>query len=327
MTAVAPDPAEPVEPDVVEPDRSDDTPGIVERTRRWTAGVIDTLLVRRRPAWSIALMRIVFGVTLLAWTVSLMVDADDFFARDGLVPPAAGASDVWRYVQLDTLTGAWVALAVLTIAAIAITVGFRPTWFLLVAFVLLVAIQRRNPLILNSGDLVLRNFALLLALCPTSAALSVDRWLRYGRAALRTAPLVAPWGLRLIQLQVMVIYFFAFWSKYGETWRQGTAVSTALRLDDLRRIAPPGFMIENIYVVAALTWGALAIELALALLLWHRGLRPVLIVLALLLHLLIDAFMLVGFFFPALIVGLCAFADPEWVGRVLTRSRRRPAPA
>ena len=38
-----------------------------------------------------------------------------------------------------------------------------------------------------------------------------------GRESLWTAPLVAPWGLRLVQLQMVVVYFFAFWSKNGPT--------------------------------------------------------------------------------------------------------------
>ena len=53
-----------------------------------------------------------------------------------------------------------------------------------------------------------------------------------------------------------------------------------------------------------LTWGALAIELALATLLWYRPLRPWLIVLAILLHSFIDGLLLVGFFGPVMIIGL-----------------------
>ncbi|MBT4985410.1 MAG: hypothetical protein HOH42_15605 [Ilumatobacter sp.] len=48
--------------------------------------------------------------------------------------------------------------------------------WLLLTFLVLVAVQRRNTVILNSGDLVLSNFAVLFAMSPTGAALSVDRW-------------------------------------------------------------------------------------------------------------------------------------------------------
>lgn len=282
----------------------------------------ELLLQRRRPAWTIAIVRILFGLTLLGWTVTMAVDTNDLLGADAVVPPSFASQDGWRWFDLDSTGAAWTAIVVLLVASIAITVGWRPTVWLLLSFVLLVAIQRRNPLILNSGDLLLRDFAVLLALMPTGAALSVDRWRRHGRAALRTAPLVAPWGLRLMQLQMMTIYFFAFWSKSGETWREGTAVSTVFRIEDITRFDVPEWLSANVLIIAMLTWGALAIELALALLLWAKRLRPLLIALGIMLHLFIDLFVIVGFFGPLMVVGLLSFADAGWVDRVVERRWR-----
>jgi len=284
------------------------------------------LLYARRPAWTIALVRILFGGALLSWTVSSMVDASIWFADDGLVPPSFASTAGWNVFSIDSTGAAWLTLAVLLVASVAIMVGWYPTPWLVVAFVLLVALQRRNPLIINSGDLILRNLALLLAFCPTRAALSVDRWRREGREALWTAPLVAPWGLRLVQLQMVVVYFFAFWSKNGQSWHNGTAVSTALRLDDLQRFPAPWFMIEDVSVVAMLTWGALAIELALAAFLWYKPLRPWLIVLAVMLHFFIDGLLLVGFFGPVMIIGLLSFVDADWLDRKIGERRRGREP-
>ena len=286
------------------------------------------LLFARRPAWTIAFVRILFGGALLSWTVSSMVDASIWFAGDGPVPPRFASTTGWNVFSIDSTGAAWLALAVLLVASVSVIVGWYPTPWLIVAFVLLVALQRRNPLIINSGDLILRNLALLLALCPTGAALSVDRWRREGRESLWTAPLVAPWGLRLVQLQMVVVYFFAFWSKNGESWHNGTAVSTALRLDDLQRFPAPWFMIDDVTVVALLTWGALAIEIALAAFLWYKPLRPWLIVLAVVLHFFIDGLLLVGFFGPVMIIGLLSFVDADWIDRRFAerRARRRPHP-
>ncbi len=289
---------------------------------------IDRLLERRRPAWPLAMIRIMYGIILLGWTVTLSFDAQDLLGSDALVPSRFATQGRWRWFDLDSTGAVWVALIMLGLAAIAIIVGWRPTLWFLLAFVLLVAVQRRNPVILNSGDLVIRNFALLLALCPTGAALSVDRWRRHGRAALRTAPMVAPWGLRLLQLQVMVIYFFAFWSKSGDLWRGGTAVSTVFRIGDLTRFDVPDWLTENVLIIAVFTWGALFIEVGLAFLLWAKPLRPVLIVLGISLHVFIDVFIVVGFFGPLMVTGLVAFADANWIDRVIGRiadrfSRRR----
>lgn len=282
----------------------------------------ERLLVHARPAWTVAIARIGFGLILLAWTLSLMFDADAFLTDDAVVPNELVSGSGWRWIEVGTTGSVWLALVALTVAAIAVLVGFRPTIALVLSFVLLVALQRRNPLILNSGDLLLRDLALLLAFCPTGAALSVDRWRRHGRAALRTAPLIAPWGLRLVQFQVMVVYFFAFWSKSGDLWRNGTAVSTALRLDDLARFDTPDWLVGDVLLVALLTWGALAVELALALLLWCKPLRPILIGLGVALHVFIDVFLLVGFFGLLMLVGLSTFLDAETLDRRIRNTSR-----
>lgn len=283
----------------------------------------ERLLTRRRSAWPLAMMRILFGFVLLAWTATMAVDAEELLGSDAIIPIRFATQGRWNWFNLETTGAVWVALGALVVCSIAIILGWRSTRWLVFAFLLLVAIQRRNPVILNSGDLLIRNLALLLALTPTSAALSADRWRRHGRAALRTAPLVAPWGMRLIQLQLMVVYFIAFWSKSGNLWLNGTAVSTAFRLEDLQRINTPRWIIENVIIIAVLTWGALAVEISLATMLWVKRLRPLLIALAVSLHLFIDIFILVGFFGPLMITGLLAFTDADWIDRKI-KSRFGP---
>ncbi len=288
--------------------------------RSYARAAFDRIAVSPVSAWPLAIARIILGLTILAWSLTLMPDVSAFYGDAAFVPESAANTDT--LVQIPNSTGAvWLALILLVVCSVAIVAGYRPTVFLLVAFVLLVAVQRRNPVILNSGDLILRNLTLLLALTPTGAALSIDRWRAHGRDALWTAPLVAPWGLRLVQLQVTLVYLFAFWSKSGELWRNGTAVSTSLRLRDLQRFGEFDLLIENVWVVAALTWGTLLLEVMLGLLLWVHRLRPFLIVAALLLHLSIDGLMLVGFFGPALAAGLMVFLDGRTVQRRVTRRR------
>lgn len=285
-------------------------------------GLVGRALFVPRSAWPLAIARIVLGLGVLGWAVTMMFDVSTLLSPDGLVGTGF-AGDRWHWVDLDSTGSVWFALMTLTAAAVMITIGFRPTVFLVVAFVLLVAVQRRAPIILNSGDVILRDLTLLLALTPSGAALSVDRWRRHGRRALRSAPLVAPWGMRLVQLQVVVVYFFAFWGKSGPLWREGTAVSTALRLDDLARFGRLDAVVENVAIVALLTWGTLALELALATGLWFRRLRPGLIVGGLALHVLIDTFLLVGFFGIAMAAGLMTFLDGD---RIEERMRRRGPP-
>jgi Vitamin K-dependent gamma-carboxylase len=282
------------------------------------------LFVAERPAWPLAIARIVIGVAILGWAVSLSFDVDVFLTNDGLVSNDL-AGPTWPWIPLDSEASVRIALAALIGAAIAIIVGWRPTIWLFVGFILLMSIQRRNPLILNSGDLILRNLTLLLAFCPTGAALSVDRMRRYGRSALFTSSLVAPWGTRLVQVQMMVVYLFAFRSKSGDEWSNGSAVSIVFRLDDLQRFGELSVLVDNVIVVAFLTWSTLIIELALGTLLWVKRLRPPLIVFGVLLHLMIDGLVLVGFFGLAMIAGLMTFLDAERIDRWMKRRARQPS--
>lgn len=275
-----------------------------------------------RPAWPLALARIVIGVTILLWASSMMFDVTALLGEDALLPTDL-ASDRFRWITLDTAVEIRLALGALIVASVAIIAGWRPTVWLLLAFVLLVAVQRRNHLILNSGDIILRNLTLLLAFTPTGAAFSFDRYRRLGRDGMYTAALVAPWGTRLVQLQMMTVYLFAFWSKSGDEWREGTAVSTALRLQDLQRIGQFDVLVDNIWTVALLTWGTLIVELMLGTLLWYKPLRPLLIVLGVLLHVSIDMLVLVGFFGLAMIGGLMTFLDADTIERSMRARRRR----
>ncbi|MEM9038619.1 MAG: HTTM domain-containing protein [Actinomycetota bacterium] len=278
---------------------------------------VDRLLFRPVSALPLAIVRIGVGFALLVWTASMVFDVGDLLDDDAVVGPEFATAAFG--IELTGDVAIRLALIGLTLAGLAVLSGFRPALFAVIAFVLLTLLQRRNPMILNSGDLILRNLTLLLALTPCGAALSVDRLRRHGRTALRSAPRVAPWGLRLIQLQVVVVYLFAVWGKSGASWTSGTAVSTAFRLEDLQRFAAPSLLVESVLVVAALTWGTLVVELALATLLWVRRTRPILIVVGVLLHLLIDVFLLVGVFGITMIAGLLAFLDGDAVQRRLGR--------
>ncbi len=280
------------------------------------------LFIARRSAWPLAIARIIIGLAIFLWSITMLFDVPALLGENAVLPPEL-ASDRFRWITLDTSTEIRLGLVGLTLASLAIIVGWKPTIWLLAAFVLLVAVQRRNPLILNSGDIILRNLTLLLAFTPTGAALSFDRYRRLGRNALSSAGMVAPWGLRLVQLQVMVVYLVAFWSKSGNEWHEGIAVSTALRLQDLQRFGQLDVLVDNIWIVAALTWGTLVVELILGTLLWYKPLRPLLIVLGVLLHLCIGGLMLVGPFGLAMTAGLMTFLDADAIDASMRARRRR----
>lgn len=290
------------------------------------------------PTSTLAVVRIAYGAVLLAWTLSLSLDLTAFFTTSGVVPQRPRSAWTWSLFDLfPSDTAVLVVFVLLAAAAVCLLVGYRTRLAALVAQVCLISFSARNPYMLNSGDILLRVIGFYLVLAPAGAALSVDRWRLAPTSPWWAFPERAPWALRLIQLQISAMYGFAVWGKLrGVTWNDGTAVSYALRLQDLVRIPVPRYVTESLSISNALTFGTLATEVALATLVWNRRARPWVLALGVVMHVLIDLTITVGFFSFAVFVGYLAFVPAEtmsrWVlavrdrlGRLRGRSAQRPA--
>jgi hypothetical protein len=163
--------------------------------------------------------------------------------------------------------------AVLLASALALTFGWHSRLAAVLVFVLILSFQRRDPWIFNAGDAVVRIEALFIALSPCGAALSLDQRCREGSFwSAQSRPI---WPVRLMQVQLSIIYLASVQMKLsGETWVQGTAVSYALRLKDMQRFPPPHWFTTKALMMNAVTWGTLAIELSVAVLVWNPRFRP-----------------------------------------------------
>jgi hypothetical protein len=270
---------------------------------------------------SLAIFRICFGVLALLWTLSLLPDLQAFYSRSGLLPhQLAGGSGTWGLLRLFP-GGETVLFALLVTASLCLALGFGTRLAALVVFVGIVSFERRNPFVFNSGDGLMRILALYLALAPSGAALSLDR-LRRAPERFWELPARAPWATRMIQVQFSTLYLSAAWAKArGASWNDGTAVSYALRVGDLQRFAAPHFLSDSVLASNLLTYGTLAIEVALAVLVWNRALRPWVLGAGVLLHLGIDLTIRVGFFSLALFVMYLIWLPPDWPKRYLPALR------
>jgi hypothetical protein len=281
-----------------------------------------------QPTSTLALFRIAFGTLALAWALLLAPDLLTFFSRDGIVPrqPEYLVGTPWTWGVLGGAPGAPVVIAlfaVLVVACVCVLVGYRTRLASAVVFVGVVSFERRNPFVFNAGDALIRVMALYLVLAPAGASLSLDR-LRTARDRFWEFPARAPWALRLVQIQLSVIYISSVWQKLqGETWRDGTAVSYALRQDDLLRLELPTALVASPAVSAALTYGTLGIELAVGVLIWSRRARPFVVVPAIALHLLVDATLAAALISAAMLTAFVAFVEPETASRWITQLRNR----
>jgi hypothetical protein len=281
----------------------------------------------------LVLVRVAFGILVLAWALTLAPDLLTFVGPHGMVPdaPHLGSPGLWTLLgPLDSNAAAIALYSALVAAAVALVVGFQTRLAALIAFVVLTSFERRNVYVTNSGDELVRIIALILFLAPAGAAVSIDRWRR--RQPLSTFPTRSPWALRLLQVQVSVLYLAAVWDKVrGVTWNDGTATSYALRLDDIARFQLPHAITQSELVSNFMTYGTLGVEFAIGTLVWNRRLRPYVLLAGVGLHLSIDLTMRIGFFSGAVLVAYLAFVPSERAERVIhgvrTRAERLAAAA
>jgi len=273
---------------------------------------------------TLAVCRIGFGFVALGWTLSLAPDLMSFFGRRGVIPRQP--SFQYWFGLLGPAAPSWAVYtvwAVLLVASLCLLLGAGTRLASILVFVGILSFERRNPYIFNAGDVLVRNLSFYLMLAPAGAALSVDAW-RRARDAFWEFPKRAPWALRLIQVQLSVVYASTVWAKVrGNDWNDGTAVSYALRLDDLARFHVPSWIATNVTLSNLMTFGTLAIEASIAVLVWNRKLRPWVLGAGVVMHLSIAINIMIGFFSMAMFVAYASFVPPETMERFLARVRYR----
>jgi hypothetical protein len=146
---------------------------------------------------SLALLRIGIGALLLLEFGQLWAQAGAFLGEQGILPRSLLLRTVWNplWFSLATVVSKpWelhVFFALLCAVAVALTLGWHTRWSTFFAWVALISLHSRNPLIFDRGDDLLRLTLFWALLLPWGAALSVDR--RQGRddQNLLTGPLSA----------------------------------------------------------------------------------------------------------------------------------------
>jgi hypothetical protein len=292
-----------------------DPAGAPLRRRSTAIDAWRTFWFRPEPAYTLGLIRIAFGVIVMAWTVSLLPGLNDFFGSAGVVPRQLAVPYEWGVFEIWTDDRAVViGWAALLVSAIALTVGWHSRIAALLVFVLIMSFEFRNPHIFNSGDTLLRIEALFLALSPCGAALSLDQRRRDG--SFWSAQTRAPWPVRLMQIQLSLVYLATFQIRMtGEKWPEGTALSYALRLEDMLIIPVPQWISTNPLLMNAATWGTLVVELLIGILVWNRRCRAWALAVGVALHSIILVTLAVGFFTPAMFILYLAFVPPDAVQR------------
>jgi Vitamin K-dependent gamma-carboxylase len=261
---------------------------------------------------------------LLAWLASAAL------AVLGLCKMAAAPDRLlfldWAHVAWHGEVGplraamvAWVVAVVLLLLGVCTRVSAAAAWALSLSF------DNLNWYINNAGDQV-RGLALFyLMLTPCGAAWSVDSWLAR-RGGRRPGPVyVYPWALRLLFVQMAVIYFCnGVYKVFGADWQKGESLYHVWCDLVLTRISyaqlPAPFWLTRL-----MSWTVLAWELTFPILVLLKWTRTPALLFGVAFHLGIFATLELGGFGPYMIaLYLPLLPWDRWLGQ---RERRAPAKA
>jgi hypothetical protein len=276
--------------------------------RRWAFEPVDTA--------PMAALRIACGLLVLGWTLSYLPDAAAFLGSGGLTSGAVSGSAGWWAVSSFP---PYAVLGALAAAAVLQVLGWHTRVVSVLVVVGLIVVQRRDVFVLNSGDLLLRELAFFVALMPAGEVWSLD-------ARRRPSSFRAPWALRLLQVQISVLYLFSVVAKLGGmSWQNGTAVGKAVQLEDLQRFVVPQSLATSVTVSALLTYGTLVVEAFLVFGMWLPRTRWWAMGAGIAIHLGIEATLLIGWFSLTIICCYLAFVPAPVLRMAVWEDRGKPS--
>ncbi|MBL4685703.1 MAG: hypothetical protein JKY37_14005 [Nannocystaceae bacterium] len=151
--------------------------------------------------------------------------------------------------------------------------GFKTRVMTIVSWFLVESVYRYSPVYYTGGDTVTRVFMFLAMFANWGQAYSIDAWWRRRKAILKGSRVVPPlrkiaaWPMRLMFLQLAIIYCATGLLKSGSTWKTGTALYYALNLEHFYRFPQSG-LVATAHHIGLLPASSIAVH-------WWEMLFPV----------------------------------------------------
>ena len=268
---------------------------------------------------SLAAFRIGFGIIVVLDVANRIPDLVVHYTDAGALPRYAIAEHVGRieHVSLHMASGSggWIAFlfAIHFLAGLALMVGFHTRLATAVCWVLTVSLHNRNPLVLHSGDVIIRQMLFWSLFLPLGSRWSIDA----RRPLLRPEPPTTflSVGSAGFLVQLASIYVFTWALKTGKPWHDGTAVYYTLQIDHFAKQPQSMFMLQHLDVLRLLTNATIVFEIAAPALLlvpfFQGPLRTALVLSFWSLHLGFFAFMELGLF-PWTCIAAWTAVLPGW---------------
>jgi hypothetical protein len=266
----------------------------------------------------LGVFRIVYGLVMMMYLAVMTVEFDHWYTSAGLLQgtEAREAAGPWRFSPLQYVQGTTIphlVLAATFAAALGLTLGWRTRVMSVLLYLGMLSLYHRNVSSNGGPDAVPMLLSFYMMLCPSGAAYSVDALRQARKRGTAAEALIAPWGMRLLQIQLCLIYFQSCVIKCdGEAWMNGTAVHYVLFNREFRQ-----FNLEWLgaypLLINLMTHGALLVEFAVAFWLWFRPTRRWVMLAGVLLHAGIRPVLDIPGFGEVMCATYLTFLDPDEV--------------
>ena len=280
---------------------------------RPTIRLFDKFLFESCDPRVVPLIRIAYATLLVIYTLVWLRDAGHWFTDAGVLTAAASQQlhemPRWSllYALPSTLGVVQCCLGLLLLHSLLLALGCWSRVQVACIFVWLMSFQHRNLMICDGEDTVFRLFAFFMIFMPLDCGWSLAR--RWQGRPKPLATSADAWALRLMQIEVTMIYASTAWNKLqGESWQNGTALYYVTHMTDhFGRLPVPYALSDSLWFVRLTTWSVLAIECLLPVALWLKPTRRLAIAAGIALHLGIEASMHLFLFEWIMMVGLISF--------------------
>jgi len=287
--------------------------------------IINELFFKKENYSTIGLLRILTAAVILLSLINDLPFVVDYYSDEGLL---SGRTDMfrseYRFSILDHFGSPTLVVIfyfILIIFLILLLIGKYTRISAIIAFILLSSFHEKNTLILNSGDTLMGLMLFYLAISPSGKCLSLDSIKRKRNTTsdeYKQQQQGYIWPRRLIQIQLAIVYIFAFLPKTGTTWRDGTAIYYFLANPHFARFNLE-FLGNFMLLVMFMTYATLLIEMLFPLLVWFKPTKKYMLIGGLMLNFMILILSNITFFSLIMIVALLAFIEPETVNRKLAQ--------
>ena len=303
----------------------------------------DRFWFRREDPTTLGLIRLLTGCVVfyahLVWSSELLT----FFSDEGVLPSSYrqllfGNQWAWSHFDLfQSPTAIWIVhvVGLLIIALFTCGVWTRATSVL--TALLVISYANRATGALFGLDQIMGFLCLYLAIGNAGGAFSVDRWLlnrkqrklavneeesEQGRGGSQkylagTGDVSTNIAIRLIQIHMCLVYLFAGLGKMqGETWWNGQAIWYSLASYEYQTVDMT-WLADYMWLVSLMTLVTVVWEVSYPALVWPRQTRPIVLLLAIPLHLGIGICMGMMTFGLIMLIGNLAFVSPNIIRRWL----------